>query len=167
MKMPMSVLHAHHAFALYVGTCNIICTHTHTIHTLKIHTPPLKICNDFSMKAEEAPLPPALTVHHYHFTDWPDRGVPSSPSTLLHLLHHIHTTHPSLFTPSHNSLPTESPPPLLAHCSAGVGRTGTLLAVHRLLEQVKAGAKRVNILQTVRELRRWRPGMVQNLVRAT
>ena len=100
-----------------------------------------------------------LTVHHYQYTEWPDRGVPSSPASLLHLLHHIHTAHP---LPSSQE---QHPQPLLAHCSAGVGRTGTLLAVDRLLRQVACGAHTVNVLQTVRELRSCRPGMVLNDVR--
>lgn len=103
-------------------------------------------------------LKPALTVHHYHFTDWPDRGIPSSPDSLLHLLHHINTTHQT-------SVTTADHPPLLVHCSAGIGRTGTLLAVDRLVQQLQAGKKTVNVLHTVRDLRRSRPGMVQNVVR--
>ena len=110
----------------------------------------IAITNCLFLKVKEAPF----KVYHYHFTDWPDCGVPSSPSPLLNLLRHIHTTH---------SLPS-SPPPLLVHCSAGVGRTGTLLAVDRLLHQLQAGAHSVNVLQTVRELRRCRPRMVQNAV---
>ena len=98
-----------------------------------------------------------LTVHHYHFTDWPDRGVPSSPASLLHLLDHIHTTHPT-------SVTSADCPPLLVHCSAGIGRTGTLLALDRLLQQLQSGTKTVNVLQTVRDLRSSRPGMVQNVV---
>lgn len=105
------------------------------------------------------PLMEPLIVHHYHFTAWPDRGVPSSFISLLHLLHHIHTTH--LPPTSHTST---DHPPLLVHCSAGVGRTGTLLAVDRLVKKLQAGAREINVFKTVKELRWNRPGMVQNAV---
>jgi len=49
----------------------------------------------------------------------------------------------------------------VVHCSAGVGRTGTYLALQHLTEQVKAGAESIDILGTVLLLRELRPKMVQ------
>ncbi|KAL8286960.1 hypothetical protein RQP46_003966 [Phenoliferia psychrophenolica] len=60
-------------------------------------------------------------VTHVEYLGWGDHGVPDSPS---HLLSFIHATLPLSPTPS---------TPILVHCSAGVGRTGTFLTIASLL----------------------------------
>ena len=52
--------------------------------------------------------------------------------------------------------------PILVHCSAGVGRTGTYIAVFKLWLDVKdPNVKKLSIKDTVLELRRQRCLMVQ------
>ena len=53
--------------------------------------------------------------------------------------------------------------PVIAHCSAGVGRTGTFIAVHICLEKMKYynSLDQINIPRTVLLLRQSRNGMVQ------
>lgn len=56
--------------------------------------------------------------------------------------------------------------PVVVHCSAGVGRTGTFCTIHMLLarlhnEMKKGSVARLNLYNTVLKLRRQRPGMVQ------
>jgi len=53
--------------------------------------------------------------------------------------------------------------PIITHCSAGVGRTGTFLAVHVCMEKMKYynSLEHVNIPRTVLLLRQSRTGMVQ------
>jgi len=53
--------------------------------------------------------------------------------------------------------------PLLVHCSAGVGRTGTFMALTMLLGQAKQSAE-VDIFAVVTHLRRQRMMLVQTLV---
>ena len=61
-------------------------------------------------------------VTHYHFTAWPDhRGVP--PSVLIELA--------SVVLSASNS-------PVVVHCSAGVGRTGSVLAVVNCVQSIEA-----------------------------
>uniref|UniRef100_A0A3B1JJE0 protein-tyrosine-phosphatase n=1 Tax=Astyanax mexicanus TaxID=7994 RepID=A0A3B1JJE0_ASTMX len=90
------------------------------------------------------------TVMHFHFTAWPDHGVPAGTDELIQfrelVRHHI------------ERFPTSGP--TVVHCSAGVGRTGTLIALDTLLQQlVKEEA--VNIAACVHHMRLNRPLMVQ------
>ena len=48
--------------------------------------------------------------------------------------------------------------------SDGAGRTGTFLAIVNLVERLKC-EKRIDVLQTVKDLRDMRPNMVGNAVR--
>ena len=61
-----------------------------------------------------------VEIHHVEYFGWQDHGVPSSPSEVLRLLAHVN----SLVKPEE---------PVVVHCSAGVGRTGTFIALAWLL----------------------------------
>jgi len=60
--------------------------------------------------------------------------------------------------------------PILIHCSAGIGRTGTFCAIHSTLKKVELELKelpneppKVSVAQTVMTLRAQRPNMVQTV----
>ena len=64
-----------------------------------------------------------MTVSHLHYTAWPDHGVPDNVMSLIAFIRHVRKLHPV----SHQQ-------PLLVHCSAGVGRTGTLILLDIIMQ---------------------------------
>ncbi|KAK7118123.1 hypothetical protein R3I94_021835 [Phoxinus phoxinus] len=90
------------------------------------------------------------TVKHFHFTAWPDHGVPFGTEELIkfrgRVRQHIENSY--------------SAGPTVVHCSAGVGRTGTLIALDVLLQQLDR-EKEVAIAAFVQQMRLCRPLMVQ------
>ncbi|XP_041345538.1 receptor-type tyrosine-protein phosphatase V-like [Pyrgilauda ruficollis] len=91
-------------------------------------------------------------VSHLHYTAWPDHGIPESTTSIMTfrelVQEHIQST--------------KDAGPTLVHCSAGVGRTGTFIALDRLLQQMKQ-EKAVDIFGVVYTLRMNRYLMIQTL----
>ncbi|ELU04635.1 hypothetical protein CAPTEDRAFT_111890, partial [Capitella teleta] len=89
-------------------------------------------------------------MHHFHFLSWTDKSRPDHTFPLLAFLRRV------------RSFDSEALGPLVVHCSAGVGRTGTLIALDYLMEQAKAEQK-VDVFSCVQKLREQRMNMVQLL----
>ncbi|XP_049651196.1 receptor-type tyrosine-protein phosphatase kappa-like isoform X4 [Accipiter gentilis] len=88
-------------------------------------------------------------VEQFHYMLWPDHGVPRNPAQLLALVDVV------------NKRGLEVPTgPVLVHCSAGIGRTGTFIALDFLLKMGKAEGK-VDVFHCVQRLREQRVSMVQ------
>ncbi|NXR57838.1 PTPRJ phosphatase, partial [Rhadina sibilatrix] len=103
---------------------------------------------DFTV--EKSNSPESHTVRQFHFTSWPDHGVPETTDLLINFRHLVH---------EYNSQnPVDSP--TLVHCSAGVGRTGTFIAIDRLIQQMEM-ENSVDVYGVVYDLRMHRPLMVQ------
>uniref|UniRef100_A0A8C2K595 protein-tyrosine-phosphatase n=1 Tax=Cyprinus carpio TaxID=7962 RepID=A0A8C2K595_CYPCA len=90
------------------------------------------------------------SVHHFHFTAWPDHGVPETTELLINFRHLVreHMDQYSRHSPT------------LVHCSAGVGRTGTFIAIDRLIFQIEQEGV-VDVYGIIHDLRMHRPLMVQ------
>jgi len=89
-----------------------------------------------------------------HTNDWPDLSAPEQPRVLLDLVHRTYNLQ--------NCPNKERPGTILVHCSAGVGRTGTFLAVYKLwLDYLNPNVTNFSILPLVVSLRRQRCLMVQ------
>ncbi|KAI9501517.1 protein-tyrosine phosphatase-like protein [Coemansia spiralis] len=63
-------------------------------------------------------------LRQLHYTEWPDHGVPLSPVPLFRLLQELN---------SGKQNATDSGP-VVVHCSAGVGRTGTLIIMDAAMQ---------------------------------
>ncbi|CAJ0934870.1 unnamed protein product, partial [Ranitomeya imitator] len=87
-------------------------------------------------------------ITHIQFTVWPDHGVPDDPNLLLKLRRRV------------NALSNFFSGPIIVHCSAGVGRTGTYISIDAMLEGLEAEG-RVDVYGYVVQLRRQRCLMVQ------
>ncbi|XP_060573868.1 uncharacterized protein LOC132731671 [Ruditapes philippinarum] len=89
-------------------------------------------------------------VRQFHFESWPDRHVPEYASSVVHFWNKVRTSD------------VKDNVPIVVHCSAGIGRTGTFLSLDYLVEQADV-EEYVNIYQCVQNLRHQRVNMVQNL----
>ena len=87
-------------------------------------------------------------VKHFHFTAWPDHDVPTLYDELLLFVSIVQEGH------------IKTKAPILVHCSAGVGRTGTFITLYNLLTAIQQN-KPINIYSTVHAMREHRPQMVQ------
>ncbi|XP_046668267.1 tyrosine-protein phosphatase non-receptor type 11 isoform X2 [Homalodisca vitripennis] len=92
-------------------------------------------------------------VYHYHFQAWPDHGVPADPGCVLNFLHDVNARQESIIGAG----------PVLVHCSAGIGRTGTFIVIDMILDQIKRQGLdcEIDIQRTIQMVRSQRSGMVQ------
>lgn len=91
-------------------------------------------------------------LYQLHYQEWPDHGCPTGVKQLLNMLDVL-----DKLKEEHSQ-----DKPILVHCSAGVGRTGTIIAINHIREQMKAGTlENIDIMELVLELRRQRVCMVQ------
>eukprot|EP00049_Salpingoeca_infusionum_P015322 m.296406 g.296406 ORF g.296406 m.296406 type:complete len:1878 (+) comp15856_c0_seq7:340-5973(+) len=109
----------------------------------------------FTVTSSQNPEP--LKVSQFHFTDWPDFSAPESPNGFVKFVRVVMGTQHKI----QKSIKSADPP-LLVHCSAGVGRTGTFIGVYSLLSSLHA-TKRPSwsVPDIVRSMRKQRVAMVQ------
>jgi protein tyrosine phosphatase len=108
--------------------------------------------NDIKDSEEEAIPDEAIEIRRVvqlHCTKWPDFGVPDSAEVLKDLIKEV------------DIRKQQVDKPIVVHCSAGIGRTGTFVAIHMSLQKDLQGEE-INISKTVRSLREQRLGMIQS-----
>ena len=93
-------------------------------------------------------------VRQFHFVAWPDHGVPEYATAILSFRQRVRQYHEK-----------NDSGPMVVHCSAGVGRTGTFVTIDTNIQMIEEEGK-VDIFNFVRGLRWRRNYMVQTEVHA-
>ncbi|KHJ97364.1 Protein-tyrosine phosphatase [Oesophagostomum dentatum] len=91
---------------------------------------------------------PGHPVHpctHYHWMDWPDRGVPEADLAPISLLAKL----------------KDCTTPIIVHCSAGIGRTGSIVLIEHAMELLHQPAPLLDICTYLIELRKQRNNSIQ------
>ena len=90
-----------------------------------------------------------LTVTQYYYPEWPDKDTPSTdPMSILHLIRDVNLNH------------LQYQYPIVVHCSAGVGRTGTYITLDAMMEKINNEGK-INIFGFISKIRERRQYLVQ------
>ncbi|XP_034076693.1 receptor-type tyrosine-protein phosphatase kappa isoform X24 [Gymnodraco acuticeps] len=87
-------------------------------------------------------------VKQFHFTGWPDHGVPYHATGLLSFIRRVKISNPP------------AAGPIVVHCSAGAGRTGCFIVIDIMLDMAEREGV-VDIYNCVKALRSRRINMVQ------
>uniref|UniRef100_A0A8C6S6Z8 Tyrosine-protein phosphatase non-receptor type n=1 Tax=Neogobius melanostomus TaxID=47308 RepID=A0A8C6S6Z8_9GOBI len=100
------------------------------------------------------------TVWHLQYTDWPDHGCPEDFKGFLTYLEEIQSVRRHT-----NSIsdPKSQPPPVLVHCSAGVGRTGVVILSEVMIACLEHNQP-MQVPTVLLELRKQRMLMVQTVL---
>ncbi|KHJ80741.1 Protein-tyrosine phosphatase [Oesophagostomum dentatum] len=91
------------------------------------------------------PGQPIHSCAHYHWLDWPDRGVPEADLAPVALLTKV----------------KDSTTPIIVHCSAGIGRTGSIVLIQHALELLQKNQPLMEICTYLVELRKQRNNSIQ------
>ena len=98
-------------------------------------------------------------VYQIHFNGWPDHGIPdTSDGKVFEVFIEINKLVDQFNTEEK---------PIIVHCSAGVGRTGTFVSMYLLEKEImkqindKCETIRINIFNLVRKIKEMRMYMVQ------
>jgi len=92
-------------------------------------------------------------VLQFHYTSWPDFGIPQTPASFLKFLFDVRDS---------GAFDMNVGPPVV-HCSAGIGRSGTLCLVDSSLVLLETGKHSANltIKDVLMEMRKYRMGLIQ------
>ncbi|KAL6181632.1 hypothetical protein ACLB2K_048283 [Fragaria x ananassa] len=96
---------------------------------------------------------PPVSVLHIHYPEWPDHGVPADTHDVREILKGL--------------IYQVEPPelgPIVVHCSAGIGRTGTYCTIHDTMKRILSGdMSALDLVGTIATFRSQRDGMVETL----
>lgn len=103
------------------------------------------------------------TIWHLQYTDWPEHGCPEDLKGFLSYLEEIQSVRRHT---NSTSEPRSPNPPLLVHCSAGVGRTGVVILSEIMIACLEHN-EALDVPRVLDMLRRQRMLMVQTLCQYT
>uniref|UniRef100_A0A8C6P1M6 protein-tyrosine-phosphatase n=1 Tax=Nothobranchius furzeri TaxID=105023 RepID=A0A8C6P1M6_NOTFU len=96
---------------------------------------------------------PLRFIWHYQYLSWPDHGVPVEPGGVLWFLEEVNRTQSTM----------KDTGPIVVHCSAGIGRTGTIIVIDILIDIIRRQGLDcdIDVPKTIQMVRQQRSGMVQ------
>lgn len=113
-----------------------------------------QVCPDFLVRTFKVTADnEERTICQFHYTTWPDHGVPSSVQPILELVRLM------------RDVQSSESRPILVHCSAGCGRTGTLCSIDYVWALLRTGKLRddFSLFDIISDMRRQRIAMVQTV----
>ncbi|KAF7695104.1 receptor-type tyrosine-protein phosphatase beta-like [Silurus meridionalis] len=126
------------------------CYGTLQVTTISRHHGPDCYITAIHLRQHNSPKDRYIT--HYYYPGWPDQWVPKDHTSLTNFTEHVRRKLDE----------TPRLGPTVVHCSAGVGRSGTFVAVLWLMQLCARGIP-PDVRLAVRDLRRHRVLMVQNV----
>jgi len=107
---------------------------------------PHAIVRKFTLCHSAHPFIHMREITQIHYSNWPDFGAPANASQLLSLVelsNSIQRSSSSSTLPIRADEPEldQSPRPMLVHCSAGCGRTGTFCTIDSVVDMLKRQRK--------------------------
>ncbi|XP_022082477.1 uncharacterized protein LOC110974871 isoform X2 [Acanthaster planci] len=112
----------------------------------------LRVTPDFMIRTLKASNQEEERVlNQFHYTAWPDHGVPKSVKPIMDMIQLFRE-----YLPSEESV-------VVMHCSAGCGRTGTMICIDYVRALLKAGKVGADfcLYDIIMEMRKQRPAFVQ------
>ena len=86
------------------------------------------------------PFQPMREITQVQYSNWPDLGAPAHPAHVLALVEHcgaVIRSYAGSYRPNPGSPAKEGERPVVVHCSAGCGRTGTFCTVDSVIDILK------------------------------
>ena len=110
-------------------------------------TPPIDpetphvIVRKLTLSHANHPFEPLREITQLQYSSWPDFGAPAHPTHVLGLVEHcsslVRSYEPGKSGRSVDEPAGESERPVVVHCSAGCGRTGTFCTVDSVIDMLK------------------------------
>ena len=103
--------------------------------------PPFIIVRHLTLSHSAHAFQPMREITQIQYTSWPDFGAPADAKDVLSLIKHtdkyVRNTMTSGQTLDPNQPMPENQRPVLVHCSAGCGRTGTFCTIDSVIDMLK------------------------------
>lgn len=98
---------------------------------------PYVIVRKLALSHEGFPFQRMREITQLQYSSWPDFGAPAHPAHLLGLVEQCDAVVRKTTSANHNEPDPPSSRPIIVHCSAGCGRTGTFCTVDTVIDQLK------------------------------